>query len=327
MLLPSQVRFQGDIFYQTSQFNEIKIQVDKITSQINFNTRNIQMLKTDIGNLDNKMEYQMTHIDNRLHSNDQNMKRQLENHEETMKKHLESNNNLLNNIENMLTKKFSTENGGDYNTVISQPNLPRTSTLYGPENSPAVQTASAVNNCAFVPIYTIPQQVPHTVSKPAASYSPHQSNSNVNIGFTKPFTYDGKSDWEIFGRCKNLLTPEQTGTLRDLLHKNQKGFSMSKYDIVLTDIVQHKINTNGARPVKQAPRQLPIAQRNEVEVEIIKMLDNDIIRPSQSPYSSPLVIVRKADSSIRVCCDFRRVNLDSVKDSYPLPRIDDSIDA
>ncbi|CAC5417858.1 unnamed protein product [Mytilus coruscus] len=121
---------------------------------------------------------------------------------------------------------------------------------------------------------------------------------------------------EIFDRCKNLLTPEQTGTLRDLLHKNQKAFSMSKYDIGLTDIVQHKINTNGAPPVKQAPRRLPIAQREEVEVEIHKMLNNDIIRPSQSPYSSPLVIVRKADSSIRVCCDFRRVNLDSVKDSY-----------
>ncbi|CAC5385675.1 unnamed protein product [Mytilus coruscus] len=135
---------------------------------------------------------------------------------------------------------------------------------------------------------------------------------------------------EIFDRCKNLLTPEQTGALRDLLHKNQQAFSMSKYDIGLTDIVQHKINTNGAPPVKQAPRRLPIAQRKEVEVEIHKMLDNDIIRPSQSPYSSPLVIVRKADSSTRVCCDFRRVNLvnlDSLKDSYPFPRIDDSLDA
>ncbi|CAC5411093.1 unnamed protein product [Mytilus coruscus] len=147
--------------------------------------------------------------------------------------------------------------------------------------------------------------------------------ANINEGAT------GKANLVIdsIAECKNLLTPEQTGTLRDLLHKNQKAFSMSKYDIGLTDIVQHKINTNGAPPVKQAPRRLPIAQRNEFEVEIHKMLDNDIIRPSQSPYSSPLVIVRKADLSIRVCCDFRRVNLDSVKDSYPLPRIDDSLDA
>ncbi|CAC5364092.1 unnamed protein product [Mytilus coruscus] len=193
ILLPSQVRFQGDSLYQTSQFNEIKIQVDKMTSQVNFNTKNIQMLKTDIGNLDNKMEYQMTHIDNRLHSNEQNMKRQLENHEETIKRHLDSNNNLLNNIETILTRRFGIESeqenspkslvrthinspsvtngptsltiipdGSNYNPVISQPNLPRTSTLYGPENSPAVQPTSTSNTSAFVPI-TIPIQVPHTL--------------------------------------------------------------------------------------------------------------------------------------------------------------------
>ncbi|XP_071123870.1 uncharacterized protein [Mytilus edulis] len=75
---------------------------------------------------------------------------------------------------------------------------------------------------------------------------------------------------EIYDRCKNVLTPEQTSTLKNLLHKNQKAFSMSIYDIGLTDIVQHKIDTNGARPVKHAPRRLPIAQRKEVEVEIKK---------------------------------------------------------
>ncbi|CAG2187306.1 unnamed protein product [Mytilus edulis] len=98
-------------------------------------------------------------------------------------------------VTNRQTSLTIIPDGGDYNTVISQQNLPRTNNLYSPEISPAVQPTSAVNKSVFVPIYTILQQVPQPVSKPAASYKPHQNSSNVNIGYTKPFTYDGKSDW------------------------------------------------------------------------------------------------------------------------------------
>ena len=57
------------------------------------------------------------------------------------------------------------------------------------------------------------------------------------------------------------------------------------------------------------------------------MLQKGIIEPSNSPWSSPTVLVRKKDGSIRFCIDYRKLNHVIVKDSYPLPRIDDSLDA
>ena len=57
------------------------------------------------------------------------------------------------------------------------------------------------------------------------------------------------------------------------------------------------------------------------------MLDKDIIEPSSSPWSSPILLVTKNDDSICFCIDYRRLNAVTVKDVYPLPRIDGSLDA
>ena len=57
------------------------------------------------------------------------------------------------------------------------------------------------------------------------------------------------------------------------------------------------------------------------------MRDHDIIRPSNSPWSAAIVVVRKPDNSIRLCVDYRQLNNITVKDALPMPRIDDAIDA
>ncbi|CAF1512760.1 unnamed protein product [Didymodactylos carnosus] len=56
------------------------------------------------------------------------------------------------------------------------------------------------------------------------------------------------------------------------------------------------------------------------------MLDNHVIRPSSSPWSSPVVLIKKKDGSPRFCMNYRRLNLITERDVYPLPRIDDIID-
>jgi len=90
--------------------------------------------------------------------------------------------------------------------------------------------------------------------------------------------------------------------------------------------VEYNIDTGSNTPFKSAPRRWSPTAMEQVDKEIEVMLKKDIIRPSQSPWASSPVLIRKKDGSIRFCVDYRRLNNLTVKDSYPLPRIDDLVD-
>ena len=109
--------------------------------------------------------------------------------------------------------------------------------------------------------------------------------------------------------------------------KYQNVFAKSKYDLGRTTIVQHEIDTGDHPPIKQAPRRMPLAKKEVVRKEVEAMLQNGIIEPSVSPWSSPIVLVEKKDHSTRFCVDYRALNDVTRKDSYPLPNIQDCFDA
>jgi hypothetical protein len=92
-----------------------------------------------------------------------------------------------------------------------------------------------------------------------------------------------------------------------------------------TDVCEHEIRLNQDKPFKQVVRRVPFAMREEFKAIIDEMIQFELIRPSESPYASPTVIVRKRDGSMRVCVDFRKLNDLTIKDSYPIPKIDDII--
>ncbi|GBM65529.1 Retrovirus-related Pol polyprotein from transposon 297 [Araneus ventricosus] len=91
-------------------------------------------------------------------------------------------------------------------------------------------------------------------------------------------------------------------------------------------MTQHRINTGDHPPIKQYPRCLPLAKK-EADHLVKEMLDNGIIEESSGPWALPILLVEKKNASTRFCVDYRKLNEIMKKDSYPLPRIDDTLDA
>ncbi|GBM43855.1 Retrovirus-related Pol polyprotein from transposon 297 [Araneus ventricosus] len=90
---------------------------------------------------------------------------------------------------------------------------------------------------------------------------------------------------------------------------------------------QHRINTGNHPPIQQYRKRSPLAKKEEAERIVKEMVDNGIIEESSGPWASPIVLVKKKDGSTRFCVDYKKLNEITIKDSYPLPRIDDTLDA
>ena len=131
---------------------------------------------------------------------------------------------------------------------------------------------------------------------------------------------------ELYKRSTAQLSSDQSQQVYSLLQRFSNLFSSGPHDIGKTDVVKHTIDSQGAAPIRQPPRRLPATLREEAQRAVADMLRQGLIEPSASPWASPVVLVRKKDGSSRFCVDYRRLNGVTRKDSYPLPRIDDTLD-
>ena len=93
-----------------------------------------------------------------------------------------------------------------------------------------------------------------------------------------------------------------------------------------TDAVEHGINTGDWPPIRCAPRRMSPQKMKKEEECVTEMLTGGQIEASDSPWSSPVVLVTKKDGGTRFCVDYRQLNDATIKDAYPLPRIDDTLD-
>ena len=109
----------------------------------------------------------------------------------------------------------------------------------------------------------------------------------------------------------------------ELLKKNSHLFAKSETDLGKTSLVKMHIQTTCDHPIKQKPYRTPFSQRPLVEKQIDDLLEAKIIRESTSPWSSPIIMVPKKDGGHRMCVDYRKLNLVTVQNSYPLPDISD----
>ena len=128
--------------------------------------------------------------------------------------------------------------------------------------------------------------------------------------------------------CQNCKSADQRQELVDLLVEYADVFSSDDTDVGQTSLVQHSIPVEpGTAPIRQPPRRLGVEKDQEVERQVEELVKKKLVVPADGAWSSPVVLVRKKDNNWRLCVDYRQLNAVTRKDAYPLPRIDDSLDA
>ena len=123
------------------------------------------------------------------------------------------------------------------------------------------------------------------------------------------------------------LSTDENKTFQQLIKRNTDVFANSVKELKAPcTVTKFKIELSDTKPIRLPPYRKSVHENKIIQDEINKMLDANIIRPSQSAWSFPVLLIPKPDGSKRFCVDYRRLNSSTITDPYPLPRIDDIFD-
>ncbi|KAK7906795.1 hypothetical protein WMY93_015407 [Mugilogobius chulae] len=111
------------------------------------------------------------------------------------------------------------------------------------------------------------------------------------------------------------------------LNQMPEVFSQHDLDFGCTDRVKHNIKLHDETPFKQRARPIHPRDIEAVRSHLRDLLEAGVIRESESPFASPIVVVRKRNGDVRLCIDYRKLNLQTVKDAYALPNLEESFSA
>lgn len=131
---------------------------------------------------------------------------------------------------------------------------------------------------------------------------------------------------DIKGQIDTDLNADQMSSLLRILNEYRDCFATSLREIGKTNVTTMSIKMTDYTPVTYRPYRMAFANREKVRSIVQDLLDNGIIQESDSPYASPILLVKKKNGEERMCVDYRAVNRKTIKDKYPLPRIDDLLD-
>ncbi|UYV78663.1 hypothetical protein LAZ67_16002321, partial [Cordylochernes scorpioides] len=151
---------------------------------------------------------------------------------------------------------------------------------------------------------------------------------NQTLGYASPPTMvnnieDDEEDKVTEIQINEDLTLSQKNELRQVLSKYSDLFSSK---LGKTNLAKHRIDTENAKPIKHKPYRVSPKERDIIKEQIQDMLQEGVIRASSGPWAFPVILVRKRDGNWRFCVDYRKLNSITVKDVYPIPRIDDVMD-
>ncbi|KAG1939020.1 interleukin-1 receptor accessory protein-like 1-A [Pimephales promelas] len=148
----------------------------------------------------------------------------------------------------------------------------------------------------------------HTVNTSPVQGYPQRSTLELNFG-ESPIP----SEWKERVTFKLNQMPEV--------------FSYHDLDFGCTDQVKHHIKLHDETAFKHRARPIHPRDLEAVRSHLRDLLEADIIRESESPFASPIVVVRKRNGDVRLCIDYRKLNLQTVKDAYALPNLEESFSA
>ncbi|ETP00315.1 hypothetical protein F441_22269 [Phytophthora nicotianae CJ01A1] len=173
-----------------------------------------------------------------------------------------------------------------------------------------------------------------------AAEAPEREGTLMNIGAVlSAFSGNAETQAEMTAAMKNRddddfevdfqdssLGAEQRRLFVGMLKDMRDLFVETSKKPESTELLRFSIDTGTHAPIKQPPYQVSKTEGDVMESEIQEYLDLGPIRPSTSPWVSPVPMIRKPDGGIRFCIDYRKLNSVTVKDSYPMPLIDDILD-
>ena len=123
------------------------------------------------------------------------------------------------------------------------------------------------------------------------------------------------------------LSKGQLVQVQKLMFEFRDIFSTAERPYGRTDLVSHTIDTGFSKPVKQRAYRVSPAMRLQIDKQIEMLLSHDLIQPSDSPYSSPLLLIKKKNKDEWRCLvDFRKINAQTIVPAHPLNRTDDILD-
>ena len=125
----------------------------------------------------------------------------------------------------------------------------------------------------------------------------------------------------------SVLTEKQRLQAREVIFKNANVFSRNEFDLGRTHLMEHRIYTGDAAPVAEPLRRHAQVHEEFLENHIQNLLKANIIEPAASPWASNIVVVNRPGKTPRFTVDLRNLNGVTYKDKYPIPRIQDCLDA
>ncbi len=136
-----------------------------------------------------------------------------------------------------------------------------------------------------------------------------------------------QNEWvkQLPNQIGTSLTKAEQADLTNLLIKHQQVFAISEMEIGRCSMAEHVVNTGTAQAISQPPYKSAWKERELIQTYVDDMLEQNIIEPSDSAWSSPVVLVKKPDGKWRFCVDYRKLNAITERDVYPLPCIPDQL--